>query len=154
VHALVFQCVGRKRFFLASRDAVKDAVSRQRLPLSVLEKGNTEDHCVDGSLEEVFGLDDAAPRLVKGELAALEPGDCLVLPAGLYHDVASDGGPSMSLTVRFEVRDGATPEAGISIEDVAGNDKMKKFLMRLALKKAMRDGKAAALPARPQGTAV
>ena len=149
VHALVYQAVGSKRFFLSSRSSVADAVAAARLPRGVLEAGNTEDHCVDGSIDDVFGLSEAAPTLVAGELAVLREGDCLVLPAGLYHDVECDAGSpaSMSLTVRFEFAgdsDGAAeapPER--APEKAAGGKKdLHKFLMKLALKKAMRDAKA------------
>ena len=138
VPALVFQCVGRKRFFLSSRAQVEAAVARGALPEAVSSAGNTEDHCVDGALDDVFGLRDATPAVVDGELAELSPGDCLVLPAGLYHDVESDGGVSMSLTVRFDP-DAPPPPPPPS----AGGGDLKKFLLRLAMKKAMRDGAAA-----------
>ncbi|KAH8082987.1 serine-type endopeptidase [Aureococcus anophagefferens] len=66
----------RKRFFLSSRSSVADAVAAARLPRGVLEAGNTEDRRVDGSIEDVFGLSEAAPTLVAGELAVLREGDC------------------------------------------------------------------------------
>lgn len=121
------------------------------LPASVLDDGNTEDHCVDGALDDVFGLAGDAPSCVAGELAVLDEGDCLVLPAGLYHDVECDpaAGPSVSLTIRFEfpaaADDDAAPAAAPS---AGGKGDLKKFLMRLALKKAMLN-KAAANPATP-----
>ena len=52
VSALVWQCVGRKRFFLVAEKDVEDAVSKGKLPSAVLE-GGSESHCRDGSLEEV-----------------------------------------------------------------------------------------------------
>ena len=139
VHALVFQCVGRKRFFLASEQDVAAAVAGNTLPKEVLD-GGSEAHCRDGSLEDVFGLRGAAPSTTQGELAVLDAGDCLVLPAGLYHDVESSDGPSMSLTVRFElIEDGEPAEPAVNLKKLAasGSSDLKRFMMRLALKKAM-----------------
>ena len=71
----------------------------------------------------------------------MNEGDCLILPAGLYHDVESSDGPSMSLTVRFEIIEDDAPAAEPSIDlkrlSMAGNSDLRKFMMRLALKKAM-----------------
>ena len=138
VSALVWQCVGRKRFFLVAEKDVEEAVAKGKLPSAVLE-GGSEAHCVEGSLEDVFGLHEAEPTSARGELAVLNEGDCLVLPAGLYHDVESSDGPSMSLTVRFEIIDEAEEEPAIDLKklSMAGNSDLKKFMMRLALKKAM-----------------
>ena len=138
VSALVFQCVGRKRFFLVAEKDVEEAVAKGKLPSAVLE-GGSESHCQDGSLEDVFGLHEAEPTSARGELAVLDEGDCLVLPAGLYHDVESSDGPSMSLTIRFEIIDEAEEEPAIDLKklSMAGNSDLKKFMMRLALKKAM-----------------
>jgi hypothetical protein len=138
VSALVFQCVGRKRFFLVAEKDVEEAVAKGKLPSAVLE-GGSESHCQDGSLEDVFGLHEAEPTSARGELAVLNEGDCLVLPAGLYHDVESSDGPSMSLTIRFEIIDEAEEEPAIDLKklSMAGNSDLKKFMMRLALKKAM-----------------
>jgi hypothetical protein len=138
VSALVFQCVGRKRFFLVAEKDVEEAVAKGKLPSAVLE-GGSESHCQDGSLEDVFGLHEAEPTSARGELAVLDEGDCLVLPAGLYHDVESSDGPSMSLTIRFEIIDEAEEEPAIDLNklSMAGNSDLKKFMMRLALKKAM-----------------
>ena len=138
VSALVWQCVGRKRFFLVAEKDVEDAVAKGKLPSAVLE-GGSESHCVEGSLEDVFGLREAEPTSARGELAVLNEGDCLVLPAGLYHDVESSDGPSMSLTIRFEIIDEAEEEPAIDLKklSMAGNSDLKKFMMRLALKKAM-----------------
>ena len=138
VSALVFQCVGRKRFFLVAEKDVEEAVAKGKLPSAVLE-GGSEAHCVEGSLEDVFGLHEAEPTSARGELAVLNEGDCLVLPAGLYHDVESSDGPSMSLTIRFEIIDEAEEEPAIDLKklSMAGNSDLKKFMMRLALKKAM-----------------
>jgi hypothetical protein len=96
-------------------------------------------------LEDVFGLHEAEPTSARGELAVLNEGDCLVLPAGLYHDVESSDGPSMSLTIRFEIIDEAEEEPAIDLKklSMAGNSDLKKFMMRLALKKAMAAKKAA-----------
>ena len=54
-------------------------------------------------------------------------------------DVESSDGPSMSLTVRFEIIDEAEEEPAIDLKklSMAGNSDLKKFMMRLALKKAM-----------------
>ena len=79
-----------KRFFLVAEKDVEDAVAKGKLPSAVLE-GGSESHCQDGSLEDVFGLHEAEPTSARGELAVLNEGDCLVLPAGLYHDVESSG---------------------------------------------------------------
>ena len=138
VSAIIFQCVGRKRFFLVAEKDVEDAVAKGKLPSGVLE-GGSESHCQDGSLEDVFGLHEAEPTSARGELAVLNEGDCLILPAGLYHDVESSDGPSMSLTVRFEIIDEAEEEPAIDLKklSMAGNSDLKKFMMRLALKKAM-----------------
>ena len=133
-----FQCVGRKRFFLVAEKDVEDAVSKGTLPKDVLN-GGSESHCVEGSLEDVFGINKAEPSSARGELAVLNEGDCLVLPAGLYHDIESSDGPSMSLTIRFEIIDEAEEEPAIDLKklSMAGNSDLKKFMMRLALKKAM-----------------
>ena len=138
VSAIIFQCVGRKRFFLVAEKDVEDAVAKGKLPSGVLE-GGSESHCQDGSLEDVFGLHEAEPTSARGELAVLNEGDCLILPAGLYHDVESSDGPSMSLTIRFEIIDEAEEEPAIDLKklSMAGNSDLKKFMMRLALKKAM-----------------
>ena len=138
VSAIIFQCVGRKRFFLVAEKDVEEAVAKGKLPSAVLE-GGSEAHCVEGSLEDVFGLREAEPTSARGELAVLDEGDCLVLPAGLYHDVESSDGPSMSLTIRFEIIDEAEEEPAIDLKklSMAGNSDLKKFMMRLALKKAM-----------------
>ena len=46
----------------------------------------------------------AAPLTAVGELVTMRPGDMLVLPAGLYHDVQCAGDDAaLSLTIRFEV---------------------------------------------------
>ena len=145
VSALVWQCVGRKRFFLVAEQDVEDAVAKGKLPSAVLE-GGSETHCQEGSLEEVFGLREAEPTSARGELAVLNEGDCLVLPAGLYHDVESSDGPSMSLTIRFEIIDEAEeeePAIDLKKLSMAKNSDLKKFMMRLALKKAMAAKKAA-----------
>ena len=60
VSALVWQCVGRKRFFLVAEKDVEEAVAKGKLPSAVLE-GGSEAHCVEGSLEDVFGLHEAEP---------------------------------------------------------------------------------------------
>merc|ERR1712224_11735 len=115
------------------------------LPKDVLN-GGSESHCRDGSLEDVFGLHEAGPTSARGVLAVLNEGDCLVLPAGLYHDVESSDGPSMSLTIRFEIIDEAEeeePAIDLKKLSMAGNSDLKKFMMRLALKKAMAAKKAA-----------
>ena len=101
--------MGRKRFFLVAERDVEDAVAKGKLPSAVLE-GGSESHCQEGSLEDVFGINKAEPTSARGELAVLNEGDCLVLPAGLYHDVESSDGPSMSLTIRFEIIDEAEEE--------------------------------------------
>ena len=144
VSALVWQCVGRKRFFLVAEKDVEEAVAKGKLPSAVLE-GGSESHCRDGSLEDVFGLHEAEPTSARGELALLNEGDCLILPAGLYHDVESSDGPSMSLTIRFEIIDEAEEEPAIDLKklSMAGKSDLKKFVMRLALKKAMAAKKAA-----------
>ena len=136
--------MGRKRFFLVAEKDVEDAVAKGKLPSAVLE-GGSESHCQEGSLEDVFGLHEAEPTSARGELAVLDEGDCLVLPAGLYHDVESSDGPSMSLTIRFEIIDEAEEEPAIDLKklSMAGNSDLKKFMMRLALKKAMAAKKAA-----------
>lgn len=105
VHALVLQAVGTKRFFLSSRAEVEDAVARGRLPEEVRDSGDADAFCVDGSLEEVHGLLEPEPPRARGRIATLSAGDCLILPAGLFHDVECVAGApaSMSLTVRFEV---------------------------------------------------
>ena len=169
VSAVIFQAVGSKRFFLASRGAVADAVEGGTLPRAVLENGNTEDHCVDGCIDAVFGLDANEPPVVRGELAVLREGDCLVLPAGLYHDVECDANSpaSMSLTVRFDLDDGDgdgdggggdgddaaapadAPANAPAERPAAGKKDLHKFLMKLALKKAMRDARTGAAAPRP-----
>ena len=94
----------------------------------------------------MFGINKAEPTSARGELAVLNEGDCLVLPAGLYHDVESSDGPSMSLTIRFEIIDEAEeeePAIDLKKLSMAKNSDLKKFMMRLALKKAMAAKKAA-----------
>lgn len=105
VHALVFQAQGTKRFFLSSRAAVEEAVFAGTLPEAVRDSGDTDAFCVDGTLDEVHGLQEPAPPRARGTVATLHAGDCLVLPAGLFHDVECAAGDpaSMSLTVRFDV---------------------------------------------------
>jgi hypothetical protein len=44
----------------------------------------------------------ARHRLLGARVVTLRPGDCLLVPAGLYHDVqANDTGPALSITLRF-----------------------------------------------------
>lgn len=107
VHALIFQLAGTKRFFLSSRAEVEAAVAKGLLPDAVMSEhcaaSRTDAFCLDGSLEELHGLDAAQPKRAHGCIAALSPGDCLVLPAGVYHDVecSVEQPASMSVTVRF-----------------------------------------------------
>eukprot|EP00929_Paragymnodinium_shiwhaense_P041744 TRINITY_DN21683_c0_g1_i2.p1 TRINITY_DN21683_c0_g1~~TRINITY_DN21683_c0_g1_i2.p1 ORF type:complete len:324 (-),score=48.80 TRINITY_DN21683_c0_g1_i2:421-1392(-) len=104
VHALIYQVVGTKRFFLSSRREVEEAVEKGLLPLAVKAEGSTESFCVDGSLDDVHGLTAPKPVRATGTVATINAGDCLILPHGLYHDVecAADAPASLSLTVRFE----------------------------------------------------
>jgi len=104
IHALIYQIEGTKRLFLSSRPDIADAVDRGTLPEEVLHDGSTDVFCVDGSLEEVHGLCQSKPPRAHGAFVELHPGDCLILPEGLYHDVeaAADAPASLSLTVRFD----------------------------------------------------
>lgn len=43
-------------------------------------------------------------RLVSGQVATLFPGDVMLLPAGVYHDVQSTAQPAISITIRFSMR--------------------------------------------------
>ena len=77
----------------------------------------------------------------------LRAGDCLVLPAGLYHDVASCDAPALSLTLRFELLQdtnddeaAAAPLETTTKEPIDGQS-VQKFFMRLALKKAMQQNR-------------
>jgi hypothetical protein len=101
VHGIVFQIAGTKRLFLTTQGEVADAVEAGKLPAEVLDSGNTEDFCREGSLDDVHGLNRPEPAFVGGEVATLRAGDCLLLPAGLYHDVQSEEGAAFSITVRF-----------------------------------------------------
>ncbi|CAE8639678.1 unnamed protein product [Polarella glacialis] len=127
VHALVFQVVGSKRFFLSTRADVEDAVSKGLLPEAVKSEhflaSRTEAFCVDGSLDEVHGLSSAAPARVQGELAVLRAGDCLIMPAGLYHDVecSPDQAASLSVTVRFAL-DEWNCESSDSDSSISGDE--------------------------------
>eukprot|EP00930_Biecheleria_cincta_P075938 TRINITY_DN63133_c0_g1_i1.p1 TRINITY_DN63133_c0_g1~~TRINITY_DN63133_c0_g1_i1.p1 ORF type:complete len:273 (+),score=32.27 TRINITY_DN63133_c0_g1_i1:71-889(+) len=105
VHALIYQIEGSKRFFLSSRQDVEAAVFNGTLPEAVRDDGGTDAFCLDGSLDEVHGLSEASPPRAKGSFVTLCRGDCLILPAGLFHDVESaPGAPaSLSLTIRFEL---------------------------------------------------
>jgi len=104
IHALIYQVEGTKRLFMSSRPDIADAVGRGAIPEEVLHDGSTDVFCVDGSLEEVHGLCEPKPPRAHGAFVELHPGDCLILPAGLYHDVeaAADAPASLSLTVRFD----------------------------------------------------
>merc|ERR1712216_151464 len=94
-HALVFQVEGTKRFFLSSRADVEDAAFNGTLPEAVRDEGGTDAFCIDGSLDDVHGLLEPSPECVTGSLVTLHRGDCLILPAGLFHDVeCSPGAPA------------------------------------------------------------
>ena len=155
VHALIFQIAGMKEFFLASETAIEEATANgfggsERLPAAVLNEGNTHNYLQEGSLADIYGVEDDAdshwifeeddenktvPRMhpqnegvleneraanrtclrrrlrrkrpnlssrtVRGEVVTLFPGDALLLPAGVYHDVQSTAHPALSITVRF-----------------------------------------------------
>lgn len=130
VHALILELAGTKRLFLSSSDAVAEAVDAGRLPRAALDDGATESYCVDGTLASVYGLDDDVPKCVAGQLIVLNPGDVLVLPAGVYHDVECDASPALSLSIRFELDDAACCDQQPSLAD---------FLRRLAAKKLLAD---------------
>lgn len=125
VHALILELAGTKKVFLSSTDAVARAVDAGRLPRAALDDGATESYCVDGTLASVYGLDDDNPKCVDGQLVVVNPGDVLVLPAGVYHDVECES-PALSLSIRFEL-DEQRPE------------RLADFLRRLAAKKALAD---------------
>ena len=77
-----------------------------RLSKNVKRHGATHHHCVQGTQEEIFGT--TAPTSENllcygGWCAELEPGDILVIPSGVYHDVASIGDEfTMSCAYRLE----------------------------------------------------
>jgi hypothetical protein len=53
-----------------------------------------------------------ATRAVAGGVAVtLRAGDCLLVPAGLFHDVQADQSPALSVTVRFSLPGPRTPAA-------------------------------------------
>ena len=114
VHAVIYQIAGTKEVFLAEEAAVVDAVARGSLPEGVLTEGNTDNSAhLTGTLAEVYGLDadGRSTRVVEGRAVVLRPGDCLLLPAGLYHDVQCSERPALSLTIRFDVSPFACPSA-------------------------------------------
>jgi ribosomal protein L16 Arg81 hydroxylase len=102
IDGIVIQIAGTKRFFLSSEREIEEAVNGGRLPESVLTYGKTDNFLKEGTIDSVFGLNEKSPKLCGGEIATLAPGDCLLLPSGLYHDVQTDcERPSVSLTIRF-----------------------------------------------------
>lgn len=139
IHALIFQVAGSKRFFLSTRAEIANAVGEGRLPGNVLDCGETEDYCVDGSQDTIYGLREQLPTGPTGHLAELLPGDALLLPAGLYHDVECDACPALSLTLRFDFDDDHQSKR-------RDDDALRRFLWRLALKKAVQD--------RPRGSGI
>ena len=96
----------------------------------MLCEGNTHNFLREGSLADIYGVDDEDPslwvsdeldsrkrlrrkqpnqpnrsrRVVAGQVATLFPGDVMLLPAGVYHDVQSTARPALSITVRFRLR--------------------------------------------------
>lgn len=86
---------GRKRWFLSTEESVERAVSEGVIPRGVIEEGNTHNFAEEGQQADVF-------RSVGGSSVLLEEGDALLLPAGLYHDVASESA-ALSITIRFEL---------------------------------------------------
>lgn len=137
VHALVLQLAGTKRFFLASERDVRAAAHAGRLPRAVAETGNTQDFVADasaahGDLDAVHGLhvdadEPTAVRTTVGEHVTLAPGDMLVLPSGLYHDVQCGAeGVGLSLTVRFELVDDNDPgDDAAASQPVAATDETR-----------------------------
>ena len=114
VHAVIYQIAGTKEVFLADEAAVDEAVARGSLPEGVLTDGNTDNSAhLTGTLADVYGLDadGRSSRVVAGRVVVLRPGDCLLLPAGLYHDVQCSEQPALSLTIRFDVAPFACPSA-------------------------------------------
>lgn len=140
IDGLVLQIAGTNRFFLAQESAVEEAVDHARLPEAVLTHGRTDDFLQEGTIDSVFGLQQSSPKLCDGEVATLTPGDCLLLPAGLYHDVQSDTqGPSVSLTIRFRYPNHAEDQCTVSMTQDAGGAK-QKLLLKLAAKMALAKG--------------
>ena len=144
VHALVFQVAGTKRWLLAPEAAVEAACDAGDVPEAVLTNGETHDFLVEGSLKDLYGVDDsegedaedssagqgehvteqgvacvkwqarATSKTVRGRVVTLREGDCLLVPAGLYHDVQSDTLPALSLTVRFSLAPFACPQVALA----------------------------------------
>jgi len=143
VHALIFQLAGAKSVFLCSKKQVSDAVEAGKLPRAVLDDGATESFCVSGALAAVHGLDEPEPTGARGTLARIGPGDCLVVPAGLYHDVECAVGAALSLTLRFKVRSADGTATAASDRPAAapspGLPSLQRFMLKLALKKATLD---------------
>ena len=102
IDGLVIQIAGTKRFFLTSEDEVEQAVNKGLISEDVLTHGKTDNFLKEGTigmifwsailrffhynisiLDSVFGLREKSPSLCTGEVATLNPGDCLLLPAGL-----------------------------------------------------------------------
>lgn len=103
IDGLLFQVCGSKRLVLAARADVHAACAAGALPSAVAESGNTDDFLVAGDLAAVYGLGEAAgTRLQRAQVVTLHPGDCLLIPAGVYHDVQSETAAAVSLTVRVE----------------------------------------------------
>ena len=125
-HKAILSRLGARR---ASRRAIAG-----RLPRAVAETGNTQDFVADasaahGDLDAVHGLhvdadEPTAVRTTVGEHATLAPGDMLVLPSGLYHDVQCGAeGVGLSLTVRFELVDDNDPgDDAAASQPVAATD--------------------------------
>lgn len=103
--ALILQVAGSKRFFLSSLPEVEAAVAEGLLPAVVRDAGNTDCLCLDGCQERLYGLSAPAPLRLRGRVAVLHEGDCLVLPANVFHDVecTSEAPVSLSLTLRLEI---------------------------------------------------
>ena len=128
IDGIVIQIAGAKRFFLSTESEIETAVQNNQLPNSVLTFGKTDNFLQEGTIDSVFGLKKKTPRLCTGEVATLTPGDCLLLPAGLYHDVQSDDqGPSVSLTVRFRCPSSTE----------GSKESKEKLLLKLAAKMAL-----------------
>lgn len=104
--SVLMHLCGRKRVLCFTQEEVN---REPRLSEDVKTYGATHHHCAQGTQEDIFGtVHPTQENLVcfGGWCAELQPGDILVIPSGVYHDVASVGDQyTMSCAYRLQKED-------------------------------------------------